>query len=101
MYNVTVKVNYEVHEEWLQWMKEKHIPDVMNTGCFSSYKITRIVEEPDEHGVGFAIQYESPGLSMLQKYMTIFAKNLQEEHSQKYLGQYVAFRTVLEVLTEG
>ncbi|MBT6440423.1 MAG: DUF4286 family protein, partial [Flavobacteriales bacterium] len=24
IYNVTVKINNEVHDEWLQWMKETH-----------------------------------------------------------------------------
>ena len=39
IYNVTVSlVDQTIHEEWLNWMKTKHIPDVMNTGCFLSNK---------------------------------------------------------------
>ena len=34
IYNVTVNVSDDVHIEWLKWMKETHIPDVMKTGCF-------------------------------------------------------------------
>jgi hypothetical protein len=34
VYNVTVKVNTEVHDEWFAWMKETHIPEVMKTGLF-------------------------------------------------------------------
>ncbi|MBT6516091.1 MAG: DUF4286 family protein, partial [Crocinitomicaceae bacterium] len=34
VYSVTVKVNQEIEENWLRWMKEVHIPDVMATGFF-------------------------------------------------------------------
>lgn len=101
IYNVTIKINEDIHQEWLQWMKNIHIPDVMNTGCFESFKVTKIVEDPDDQGIGFAIQYVAYSILTLEKYMATFAKKLQEEHSQRYAGQYVAFRTVLEVLQEG
>jgi hypothetical protein len=32
LYNVTVSVDPEIHDEWLAWMKSKHIPDVLATG---------------------------------------------------------------------
>jgi hypothetical protein len=41
LYNVTVSIDESVEKEWLQWMKEVHIPDVMNTGLFVSSKICR------------------------------------------------------------
>ena len=29
VYSVTVNIENEVHDDWLSWMKNKHIPDVM------------------------------------------------------------------------
>ena len=26
LYNITVSIDYNVHQEWLIWMKEVHIP---------------------------------------------------------------------------
>jgi hypothetical protein len=43
IYNVTVNVDNSVHDEWLDWMKSKHIPDVVATGCFTDGKIFRIL----------------------------------------------------------
>ena len=37
IYNVTVVVNPVVEERWLKWMREEHIPNVMETGLFSSF----------------------------------------------------------------
>ena len=39
LYNVTISIDTSVEEDWLQWMKEIHIPDVMNTGLFIDNKI--------------------------------------------------------------
>jgi len=34
IYNVTVSVDNEVHEMWLAWMRNTHLPEVMATGYF-------------------------------------------------------------------
>jgi hypothetical protein len=39
LYNVTVKIEADAQEDWLQWMKSTHIPDVMDTGLFLGYRI--------------------------------------------------------------
>ena len=31
IYNVTVKLNWSIHEEWIKWMQEVHLNDVMAT----------------------------------------------------------------------
>ncbi|MEQ9302638.1 MAG: DUF4286 family protein, partial [Marinoscillum sp.] len=35
LYNITVNVQEGVQEDWLNWMKAVHIPEVMQTGCFT------------------------------------------------------------------
>jgi hypothetical protein len=101
IYNVTVKIEASVHEDWLEWMVNVHIPDVMSTGYFSSYKLTKIIEEMDDHGIGFAIQYIAPDIQSFNEYQTNHAKRLQKAHSERYDQKYVAFRTLLEIVKEG
>ena len=36
VYNVTTKVAAAIQTDWLQWIKEEHIPDIINTGCFTN-----------------------------------------------------------------
>ncbi len=43
LYNVTISIDPEVHQEWLAWMKEVHIPDVLKTGMFRENKIEDII----------------------------------------------------------
>ena len=34
LYNVTIKVDHDIHDEWMEWMKQTHIPQVLETGLF-------------------------------------------------------------------
>lgn len=101
LYNVTVKIVNTVHDDWLAWMRDVHIPDVMNTGLFTSYKIVKILGEEEDGGTTYAIQYLSPSMETFQKYQANHAKDLQVEHTERYENKYVAFRTLMEVIEEG
>lgn len=97
LYNVTVNIDEDVHDEWLQWMKEVHIPDVMNTGFFLENKICKILAE-SEGGVSYAIQYLCNSMEDLEDYQKEHAPRLQQEHTERYAGKFAAFRTLLEVV---
>ena len=101
LYNVTVKVDEAIHLEWLDWMKQKHIPDVMRTGCFESYRIMRILGDDNEHGVTFAMQYISPDKEAFKTYQKEFAKTFQQEHADTFKDRYAAFRTLMQIEEEG
>jgi hypothetical protein len=96
LYNVTINLDENIHQEWLDWMKNKHIPDVMNTGCFIESKICRI--HSDDEGVTFAVQYLCESMSTYESYRDHFAQALQQEHIDKFQGKFAAFRTILEIV---
>jgi hypothetical protein len=98
IYNVTVNIDDDVHDEWLHWMKEAHIPDVMSTGLFLENKICKILAE-SEGGVSYSIQYLCKDMKTYDQYEEIFASKLRREHTEKYGGKFVAFRTLLEVVS--
>lgn len=96
IYNVTVNIDYDVHDEWLDWMRQVHIPDVMNTGKFIEAKISKVLAE-EEGGKTYAIQYLCESMATLDDYQINHAPRLQQEHTTKFSGKFVAFRTLLEV----
>lgn len=97
IYNVTINIDHEVHDEWLQWMKEVHIPDVMKTGLFLENKICRIHAE-EEGGRSYSIQYTLNSWSDFETYQQEHAHALQKDHTDRYNGRFAAFRTMLEVV---
>lgn len=97
LYNVTVNIDTDVHDEWLHWMKTVHIPEVMATGLFIENKIARILAE-EEGGKSYSIQYLLRSMDDYETYQREHAPELQAEHSKRYAGKFGAFRTLLHVI---
>lgn len=96
LYNVTVGIDPEIEKEWLGWMMEKHIPDVMNTGMFVENKIFKVLSQEEEETISYSIQYYAESVDNVVKYLNEFAPPLVEEHKKRYQNRHVAFRTLLE-----
>jgi hypothetical protein len=97
IYNVTINVEDEIHETWLNWMKFTHIPEVMATGCFLSNKMLKLLSrQEDEIGYTYAIQYLCSSITVYEHYQKEFAPSLQAKTNALFKGKFVAFRTVLE-----
>jgi hypothetical protein len=97
VYNVTINIDDSVHDNWIEWMKTKHIPDVMATGQFIDYKILHLLSrQEDEIGKTYAIQYRCKSMIEYEKYQNEFAPKLQSDTQALFGGKFSAFRTLLE-----
>lgn len=97
IYNVTLNVEDEIHDDWLKWMKVTHIPEVMATGCFVAFKMLKLVSrQEDETGYTYAIQYTCSSMDQYEHYQKTFAPALQAKTNDLFKGKFVAFRTILE-----
>ncbi len=81
-------------------MQQSHIPEVMETKVFIKNTISRLLEEEDSDGVTYIIQYTFKTLEDFIGYRTVQAPLLQKKHSEKFGNDAVAFRTVMEVVSE-
>lgn len=97
VYNVTINVDTEVHQEWLQWMKETHVPDVMATGLFLDNRICRVLAD-DDGGITYAVQYTCADMATYERYRDEHAPRLQAETQKRYGAKFATFRTLLEVM---
>ena len=100
IYNVTVVVNPVIEERWLKWMREEHIPNVMETGLFSSFLFTQVFPEQEQDHPSYSIQYRAADLESIKLYMQMYADELRAKSAKAWGEHALAFRTVLEVLDE-
>ena len=47
IYNVTTHVEPSIEQEWLLWMKEEHLPKMVQTGCFLKAKLFKVITDQD------------------------------------------------------
>ena len=98
VYNSTIKVHPAIETAWLQWQQEEHIPDIMRSGQFTSYKMYRLLEQDDSEGSTYVIQFTASDLSHYQHYLDVFAPALSQKAFAKWGEGFIAFRTIMQVV---
>jgi len=100
IYNVTINIEESVHGQWLKWMKETHIPDMLATGKFSKAKMCKVLVEEEMGGLTYSVQYTTTDKATLERYYKEDADRLRQDITKLFAGKFVAFRTELEIVSE-
>jgi hypothetical protein len=100
VYNETLIVDETIYAEWLDWMKQVHIPAVMGTGYFNSYRILNVIDSPNE-GVTCCIQYNTDSSDKFSRFSTGHLPQLHAAHQQRYENKFVLYNTLMETIDEG
>lgn len=98
IYNVTINVDDEVHDAWFDWMKNRHIPDMLATGKFIEAKMSRVMVQEETGGTTYSIQYGLKDKASLVTYYEEDAERLRDDGLKRFGDKFVAFRTEMEVL---
>ena len=100
IYNVTTHIEPSIEKEWLVWMKQKHLSDMLATQKFSKAKIFKVIGEEYLGGLSYAVQYYCKSKNVLDAYLKNDAKLLQEEGNKKFGSSILFFRTELQLIEE-
>ena len=98
IYNVTIKVKAQIHQEWLTWLQEIHIPEILETGCFYDATILQLLEIDDTEGPTFAIQYKAESKSAYNQYLLKYADLLRQKSFDKWGDGFIAFRSFMQIV---
>ena len=98
IYNVTLKVDIDIADAWVQWMKTEHMADLMNTGLFVDSRLCRLLEQDDSEGFTYAAQYFLNSKRDYDEYIATYAQLMREKGQKEFGGKFVAFRTVMEII---
>ncbi len=100
IYNVTINIDQSVHDQWLQWMQEKHINEILATGKFTSARMVKVLIEEEMGGTTYSVQYFAESKEKLQQYYNEDAPRFREEGLRLFADKMLIFRTELEIISE-
>lgn len=95
IYSVTITIQAGIESEWVDWMNRVHVPDVLQTGCFTECRIYRVLGSDGEEPI-YVMQYDCRSLEEYHRYRDNFAPALQKEHSDRFAGKFRGSRQLLE-----
>ena len=100
IYNETMNVAEEIHDQWLKWIKEKHIPAMLNLGVFTKAKMSEVLVEEEIGGTTYSVQYTTASLELLDQYYNLHADQMRNEGAKLFKDKMLSFRTELKVISE-
>lgn len=98
IYNVTIQVEKEIAVQWLLWLRQEHIPEVLGTGCFVDTQVLKLIDADESDAVTYAVQYFASSMEMIEEYLSRHADVLRKKGFERWGNRYVAFRTIMEVV---
>jgi len=99
-YNVTSRLDRNIEAEWINWMQEKHIPEMLNTKYFTEVKLLKIDFDDQEDNPTYATQYLLASETLLKSYIKNKADILKNKIIEKFGERVLSFNTKLEVISE-
>lgn len=99
IYNVTTNIEESVHDEWVEWMKNIHIPAMLQTGKFKSATMSRVDVVESMGGITYSVQYKIQNKATLELYFEEDAERLKKQ-TKLFEGKFVSFRTEMEIVHE-
>ncbi len=99
IYSITAIVKKDVETEWIKWMKEVHIPNILHTGYFNNHKFYKLrIPTNSSNEVTYLVHYECETLEHYLSYVEKDASTLQAEVNAKFLGKVTSARMVIEAI---
>ncbi len=100
IYNVTINIDESIHDKWLNWMKDIHIPEMLKTGKFNKALMSQVMVNEEMGGVTYSVQYTCDSKENLEKYYLEDAQKMREEGHKLFKNKFGAFRTEMKVIKE-
>ena len=98
IYNVTVKVDHSIADDWLSWLQQEHIPDIIATECFTDARILRLLEVDESDGITYAVQYHANSKALYNRYIKEYSAGMRNKVTEKWGDKLVAFRSVMQIV---
>lgn len=98
IYNVTLKLAHDIVEDWITWMKDTHMPELMQTGLFTENRLYRLLEQDDEEGATYIAQYYCNSMKEYRRYIDEHSAAMREKGLNKFGNKFIAFRTIMETV---
>ena len=98
IYNITIQVDWSIHEAWLQWMQDIHLPEILGTGCFEKHQFVRLIEIDETEGPTYAVQFYVASKANYNRYIELYAPALRQKGIELWTDKMIAFRTLMQIV---
>lgn len=101
IYNVTYKIEREIHGPWLKFFERDYLPVVMETNTVDSYQLTRLLGVDESDGLTYCLLLNFSSRPAFNIYQQNHALSHQKMLDGQFKGKFVSFPSMLDVVLAG
>jgi hypothetical protein len=98
IFNTTFLVSDKAQGPWLKWVREQHIPFMLESEMFSKPQIAKVLSIEDQDGTSYSVQFQVLDMLTLENWHIQYAKVFERNFAEKFGTEVIFFATVLEVV---
>ncbi|MDD5185416.1 MAG: DUF4286 family protein [Paludibacter sp.] len=98
IFNTTYLVSDNVHGAWHKWIKEQHIPFMLQFKPFSNPQVAKVITGQEQEGTSFSVQFHIRDMETLSIWNEKYGNAFQDNCSQQFGTEVVFFTTILELV---
>lgn len=100
IYNITIKVDWDIHEQWLEWFKTYHVPAILDYKCFYEAKLLKLHEIDESDGATYAVQFFAESKANYNRYIELYANEVSTIERNFWNMKVMTFGTLMQVVEE-
>jgi len=98
IYNITFLVAENASDQWLKWVHEIHIPEMVSSGYFTEPRLTKVLSDHGLKDTSYAVQYHIEDMKLMEAWERKFKANLERDCAMVFGEHVLLFTTVLELI---
>lgn len=99
IFNTTLHVEDEVHEEFISFLKTFYIPQAVENALLNQPSLAKIERQHEENGVSYALQFKTKDIDTLNEWAEKTGENLSFEMNKRFGTKVGGFVTLLEEIS--
>ncbi|AYD46760.1 MAG TPA: DUF4286 family protein [Arachidicoccus soli] len=98
LYNITIKIAWEIHEDWLIWMREENIPFLYTGELISKHLFLRLKDIEETDGPTYALQLFLDTEQHYNKFIMEYLSDINQVQKARWGNNMYSFATLMEVV---
>jgi hypothetical protein len=98
IFNTTYLVSDKVHGAWLKWIREQHIPFMLNSSYLTQPQVARIITSAEQDGTSFSVQFHVKDMHTLKQWNKEYSQLFQDNCAKQFGTEVIFFTTVMELV---
>ena len=96
IYNTTINVNDDIVDDFINWIKQKYIPKIIDTRLFIEVNLFEVLVEEEMGGITFSLQHSIRSIDDYNEFNEKYFQKFNKMFYDKFTNNYVTFSSILQ-----